>query len=470
VNQTVTVKDTFNGLTLTLGTLTASDTSLTTNTYTYSHTVTGVAAKCTTYNNTAVIVETNLGSSQAVTVCVGVDLTVTKTAAPGFTRTYNWNITKAVDKTLVKQVGGSATFNYTVVAAESGFTDSGWQVTGSITVTNPNDWESITASIADSNGGSCTLSGGPNITVNPGKAVVLTYVCTFGSNPGTGLNTATATWDAGTYFTPDGTASGSAAYAFGAPTKPVNNVITVTDTFGGLTTTLGTVTATNDLANLASRTFTYARIIAIPQFGCKAYQNTAKIVETGQIASKTVTVCGPIQTGALTIGFWQNKNGQAIINGGASTAGACNSGTWLRQFAPFQDLSPTATCAQVAAYFTNVFNAANAGGTTMNPMLKAQMLATALNVYFSNPALGGNKIGAPAPIGGVTIDLTNIGGSENVSAAFAGATSKTVLQMLTYAAGQASVGGSTWYGNVKATQGLAKDAFDDINNQIVFGP
>ena len=44
----------------------------------------------------------------------------------------------------------------------------------------------------------------------------------------------------------------------------------------------------------------------------------------------------------------------------------------------------------------------------------------------------------------------------------------TVSQMLTYAAGQSTVGGTVWYGNVKARQGLAKDAFDGINNQIVF--
>ena len=119
----------------------------------------------------------------------------------------------------------------------------------------------------------------------------------------------------------------------------------------------------------------------------------------------------------------------------------------------------------------------------MNPMLEAQMLATALDVYFSNPALGGNKINAPSPIGAVTIDLTKIckmidsssGGScsgsfEDVSAAVNGATSMTVSGMLTYAASQSSAGGSTWYGNVKATQVLAKDAFDAINNQDVFGP
>jgi hypothetical protein len=47
----------------------------------------------------------------------------------------------------------------------------------------------------------------------------------------------------------------------------------------------------------------------------------------------------PPRAGALTIGFWQNKNGQGILKAGASTAGVCNSGTWLRQYAPFQDLN-----------------------------------------------------------------------------------------------------------------------------------
>ena len=51
-------------------------------------------------------------------------------------------------------------------------------------------------------------------------------------------------------------------------------------------------------------------------------------------ASKRVEVCGPAKTGALTMGFWQNKNGQGIITSGASAAGVCNSGAWLRQFTP----------------------------------------------------------------------------------------------------------------------------------------
>src|SRR5207237_10865742 len=97
-----------------------------------------------------------------------------------------------------------------------------------------------------------------------------------------------------------------------------------------------------------------------------------------------------------------------IITGGASTSGVGNSGTWLRQYAPFKDLSATANCTAVATYVYNVIKAANASGAAMNAMLKAQMLATALDVYFSDPALGGHKISAPAPMGGDSIDLTHL--------------------------------------------------------------
>jgi hypothetical protein len=190
------------------------------------------------------------------------------------------------------------------------------------------------------------------------------------------------------------------------------------------------------------------------------------------------------------MGFWQNKNGQGIITGGAALNNVCKSGTWLRQFHPFSDLGATAKCSDVAAYVSNVIKLANAGGTSMNPMLKAQMLATALDVYFSDPALGGNKIGAyngvgasQQPIGGIAIDLTAIckmtdassgstcsGATGDVSAAFGGATSMTVLQMLTYqnTADPAADGGAYWYNQVKATQEMAKNAFDAINNQVAF--
>ncbi|MEI2774357.1 MAG: CARDB domain-containing protein [Candidatus Competibacter sp.] len=205
---------------------------------------------------------------------------------------------------------------------------------------------------------------------------------------------------------------------------------------------------------------------------------------TVSVSYQVIGAVGPINTGALTIGFWRNKNGQALITGGASSGGVCNSGVWLRQYAPYQDLSATATCPQVGTYVTNLINAANASGSSMNLMLKAQMLATALSVYFSDPALGGNRIAASAPIGEVSIDLTKICGMidtssgtascsgvyQDVGDAFGGVANLTVSRMLAHAAGQSDAGGSLWYGNVKATQELAKNAFDAINNRVAFAP
>lgn len=160
-------------------------------------------------------------------------------------------------------------------------------------------------------------------------------------------------------------------------------------------------------------------------------------------------------TRAQGIGFWQNRKGHALISTGGSTSGVCNSGTWLRQYAPFQDLGSTASCTTVANY---VYNIIRAHGPWALAKLKAQMLAVALDTYFSDPALGGNKLGAPVPIGGLTVDLTQY------SAAFGGATSLTVSQMLTYAASQSDIGGNNWYGNVKSTLQLAANAFDSVTD------
>ncbi|HET7419202.1 MAG TPA: hypothetical protein VFL27_02345, partial [Candidatus Dormibacteraeota bacterium] len=461
VDGSVSVTDTLGGA---LGTVAYTDPSPTS--FKYSFAVTGIPGTCVTQDNTATFTtsDTNTTGSDSKTVklCVGEDLQVSKTATPSFTRTYTWTIAKSVNKNFF-DAGGTAT--YSVLVMETGWNDSNFQVSGLITVSNPNDWESITANVSDliDHSGSCTVTGGTSLVIAPNGAVNVAYTCSFASNPGSGTNTGTATWNASTFFTPDGTASGTAHYSFGAPTATINAVITVTDSFQG---TLGTASAT-DTPPFTPTIFNYTRHFNPPSSGCVTINNTATIVETGQTASASVRVCN---TGALTMGFWQNKNGQAIITKGQSTAGVCNSGTWLRNYAPFQDLSATATCSQVGAYVSNIIGAANAGGATMNAMLKAQMLATALDVYFSDNSLGGNQIGAPAPIGGITIDLTKIYGSENASGAFGGHTSMTVSQMLAWAAGQSNSGGSSWYGQNKATQGLAKDAFDSVNNQNAVSP
>ena len=79
--------------------------------------------------------------------------------------------------------------------------------------------------------------------------------------------------------------------------------------------------------------------------------------------------------------------------------------------------------------------------------------------------------GAVVVYGSANVDLTGIctdgscSATEDDSGAFGGAASLTVSQILAYAAGQSNVGGGSWYGNVKANQVMAKDAFQALSNQ-----
>src|SRR5207253_289536 len=94
------------------------------------------------------------------------------------------------------------------------------------------------------------------------------------------------------------------------------------------------------------------------------------------------------------IGFWNNKNGQALIkslNGGTA---ATQLGNWLGStlpnlygaYASADNLSGK-TNADVAAFFQHAFR--NKG-----PKLDAQVLATALSVYVTNSTLAGNVASA----------------------------------------------------------------------------
>ena len=173
----------------------------------------------------------------------------------------------------------------------------------------------------------------------------------------------------------------------------MNKTVTVSDTLGGTTTSLGTGTATDSTPSTV-KVFNYTRKLAPPDSGCTTQTNTAKLVETGQTATASVRTCN---TGALSMGYWRNKNGQAII----SAANQSNLGSWLRQFHPFSD----APSSGLAAYVAKIIGAASCSGNACNAMLRAQMLATALDVYFGDASLGGNQLNAPLPIGAVTIEL-----------------------------------------------------------------
>jgi hypothetical protein len=408
-------------------------------------------------------------------------LTIEKTLDTKWDKTFTWQISKDVDKTLVEQNGGTATFNYTVKASHDAGTDA-FSFSGTVTVKNTSSETAHNVVVTDLVGGA-SFSCAPFVSgsdLAPGDQINCTYSET-GSSSADVTNSATVAWT-----TVDANGDPQSPTATDQKTKSytVNNIdecVDVTDPNAPNSGVLGTA-CSNDVNNPIS--FTYSKTVNVVANVCTKYDNTATFTTndngTTGTASKSVTVCGTA-SGALTMGFWQNKNGQAIITGQAKT-GTCPSATWLRQFAPFQDLSATATCAQVGTYDLNVFNAATctSSDATCNKMLKAQMLSTALDVYFSDPALGGNKIGASVPVGGLKIDLTKVcfpinagppvscGGYVNTSGAFGPANALKVSEMLTFAATKSNVGGTTWYAQVKATQVLAKDAFDAINNAMAF--
>jgi len=421
---------------------------------------------------------------------VGLDLGLDKTAAASWT----WSVGKSVDKTRVEQIGGSVTFNYTVTVTH---TPDGEVVSGVITVSNPNADDVTIDSISDelSDGTACTVDAGSN-TVPGNDSITRDYSCAATTYDTTLTNSVTVNWSDQFLFP-----SGDFLPA-GSPTKDgvaitlTDDCSTVTDTFKG---TLGTpcAGATNPIV------YTYSRVISVPASGCQSYDNTATVTTDDTLTATnsdkiTVTVCGPAHTGALTMGFWQNKNGQSIITSYSGTN--CQTlATWLKGYHPFSDLTATScgtsagltnktstAATGVAGYVYNVVKQATCTNSskTCNSMLKAQMLATALDVYFGG-GTGGNRIGAPSAIGAVSIDLTKVcsmidgsGGSAtcsgsftNVSAQFGGATCMTVSNMLGYQnTSDPSVdAGAVWYSQVKASQVNAKNAFDAINNQVAFG-
>ena len=267
--------------------------------FSYPKSFAGTAGTCTSYDNTATAKSRAevIASSKTVTVtvCVNNDLTVSTAATPSFTRTYMWTIAKSVaGPTTVTPAGGTATFNYTVNANGAGTTDSGQVVAGKVTVTNPNDWDAITANVTDAvdNGGACTVVNGTAVSIPADSSVTVDYSCTYASSPSPagGVNTAVASWDTSASPTPHPSAIGTVGFTFGAPTTEINKTVTVGDTFNGSTTTLGTV------AYPGPGTFAYSRTVNAPVANCLTYPNTAAIAETGQSASASVTVCASAQT------------------------------------------------------------------------------------------------------------------------------------------------------------------------------
>jgi hypothetical protein len=434
------------------------------------------------------------------------DLTITKDANGSNKNSYTWTITKDVDKTIVRQIGGSATFTYTIKVTRDGGTISDVKVTGTISVFNPNvDAQSNTLPV-DIDGVADQLSDSTVCAVTNGGPQTLTqfqtdfaYECDLGGLPQGELdNTATVTWS--DQFLNDGTflAGNSANFIFSNISfaeDTIDECVNVTDSSAG---NLGTAC----VGDPNPKTFTYQRTIPIPAHDCLSYDNTATFTtnDTGATGSagQTVTVCGPANTGALTMGFWKTTNGQNLVNTYCQNGAL---GTYLRGLGtgsgPFSD-APS-TCSLLKTYVYNVLNGASA--TNMNKMLRAQMLASALDVWFSGPGFTSTKISGVKPpsnflqhnnLGTFNMDTTAVcpmvdnlstgsatckNNQPSTDAVAAGAVPSSPMAMqaiLDFAAttpapytGPPSSG--VWYAGNRTKQEILKNIFDQFNNGDAFG-
>jgi hypothetical protein len=245
-------------------------------------------------------------------VCPGVmdyeELTVSKTAVTTFTREHFWDIAKTVDTEfgyehdgfpkvwLYIDGSGDETATWTVDVTYEGYVDSGWNVSGVITIENTGTLDAVITAVDDVLAGASievecfepalmiTLAGSSEVEFPYTLPVGATLTCTYSEDGYVeGFNEVTVTTERDEYFA-------DAEIIWGDPTTEINETVTISDLsdlFGGVE--LGTVTAPNDAQ------FTYTQDFAWADYGADGcgdfvYENTATIVETGQSASATLLV------------------------------------------------------------------------------------------------------------------------------------------------------------------------------------
>ncbi|HYI22642.1 MAG TPA: hypothetical protein VEX62_08410, partial [Candidatus Limnocylindrales bacterium] len=351
---------------------------------------------CTEHTNTATIRELPTKTdSVTVSDCQGSDLIVTKTAEASFDRSYQWEIEKDVDETYIELRPGDtdATFNYTVEVSHNEGTDGNWKVTGVITVENPNDWQDVTIdSLTDSidNGGDCSIDFAATMTVEKSDSNEYPYECTYEGVPDSDAftNTATASWDAEAYNTPNGSDDGTAEGAFDEPTTKIDECIDVSDDlYGGA---LGTVCVGD-----VDLTFNYSNDVPAPELGdCVTVNNTASFVTTDDAndtahagsSSESVDVC--TYNAPSTIGYWKTHMHVCVAREKQATAGCSNNGPFTGQYLP-QTLGNfnVNTEAKALAIFNGNKCSSLSTGSNALACLAAQLLATKLNIAnSSNPS------------------------------------------------------------------------------------
>jgi hypothetical protein len=473
--------------------------------------------------------------------------TIIKDATPSFDRSFAWSIQKDASATHVNAIG-STNITYTVKVTPTGHTDS-FGVSGTITVSNDNSFAVHITDLSDvvqyDNNGTATndpnascsiasISDGTNTYTVPFDLPATTtvdaaYSCSYGGAPAdtSETNVASVNWDADAgQGLAAGPASFSLPFSFPSPTL-TNECVNVTDKYttpaatpetqlaklcvdaAGVLQTPGSSDINQTYSNGNPVTvalkppvtptyfeLTYTKALAAIAGTCTTYDNLGTFTSTDDSSvtgsdPAEVVVCGPAQTGALTMGFWKGPNGQALISNYGSGLYS-----WLHGLGP--NASGPFSTVNALSDINAIFKAASA--TNMNAMLRAQMLATALDYYFGTTGLGwstlaSGKIKPPSSflkqdgLANFTMDMTSICPMvDNLSTGTAVCTSNTpstngftagafpaasmtTIALLNYEASNppyTTGSPGVWYAGNRTKEEIAKNAFDQINNGVAF--
>lgn len=260
------------------------------------------AGTCQEFTNTAVISGKDGFTdqdSQSIQVCREAALEISKTADASYDRTYQWSIIKSLAEGQESQVITDGEKNqpvdYLITAENTGYTDSGWELDGVITVANPNDYTGIDAALQDTvsiKGVECTLEQ-TQVNIPAKGSVQVGYSCDVASGVDAAdylkqHNTVTATWGE------KRTASATADVDFSLD-QAVNRKVDVFDDQADPTkdpVLLGTV----DI-NESPKSFANQLVLHAPAGECASYTNTAWVDVSGDDDPKdssTVQLCGKL--------------------------------------------------------------------------------------------------------------------------------------------------------------------------------
>lgn len=292
-------------------------------TFAYSIQWPGESGTCMDYTNIASLAEDDgavLTDDAEVQVCIGQELSIEKLVVSSFNRSYDWSIVKDAlgeQPFTADPETGEFTAEYSVTVTPESYSDSDWAMSGTITVSNPNDWQSIDVTVTDQVdvGGDATcqvvgIAGDPDTmdadpatpgfqtTLDASQTLTFTYSCTFGSQPNyEGSNTAEVTWSASEASTVSSSATEVVEVNAGDWTQtPLNETVTVTDPLHEFDPAW-TISYSD-----GPQTRTYSYTWTVDEAGkCQSFMNTATITGSNQLVKSDDAEVEACRQAGLTV-------------------------------------------------------------------------------------------------------------------------------------------------------------------------